>query len=338
MKKVNVEDAVGMTLCHDVTVIKDGYKGPLFKRGHIIEESDIPQLLDIGKHHIFVWEENAGEVHEEDCALRMAAMAPVENAHYNGPSEGKVTLISDERGLFRVDTALLKAVNSVPDITVSALPDHYPVEAGRRIASMRIIPLVTKEENIAAAEALCKGKKLFRLLPYKHMKAGVIITGSEVYSGRIKDKFEAVARDRLGAYPCDILGVEICDDDLEMITSAAKKFLGEGADLLVFHGGMSVDPDDLTPTAIRTLGADIVTYGVPAQPGNMSLAAYLDGVTILGVPSSAISNRTSMFDVMLPQVFSGERFTKDELTNLGNGGLCQQCETCRFPNCTFGKY
>ena len=338
MKKLAVEDAVGMTLCHDVTVIKDGYKGPLFKRGHVIEAADIPQLLDIGKHHIYVWEENAGEVHEEDCALRMAAMAPAENAHYNGPSEGKVTLIADADGMFRTDTALLKKLNSIGDITITALPDHYPVKAGSRIASMRIVPLVTKEANMAQAEALCAEKRLFRLLPYRPMKAGVIITGSEVYSGRIKDKFEAVARDRLGAYPCEIIGVTICDDDLDMITDAAKKFLDAGADLLVFHGGMSVDPDDLTPTAIRSLGAEIVTYGVPAQPGNMSLIAYLGGVTILGVPSSAISNRTSMFDVVLPQVFSGERFTKDELMNLGNGSLCQQCKECHFPNCTFGKY
>ncbi len=338
MKKVAVENAVGMTLCHDVTVIKDGYKGPLFKRGHVIEEADIPQFLDIGKHHIFVWEENAGEVHEEDCALRMAAMAPTENAHYNGPSEGKVTLIADADGMFRTDTALLKQLNSIGDITITALPDHYPVKAGARAASMRIVPLVTKEENIAQAEALCAGKQLFRLLPYKPLRVGIIITGSEVYSGRIKDKFEAVARARLGAYPCEILGVTICDDDLAMLSGAAQKYLDAGADLLVFHGGMSVDPDDLTPTAIRALGAEIVTYGVPAQPGNMSLVAYLGGVTILGVPSSAISNRTSMFDVMLPQVFAGERFTKDELMNLGNGSLCQQCETCHFPNCTFGKY
>ena len=338
MKKIAVENAVGMTLCHDVTAIVDGFKGPLFKRGHVISADDVPRLLNIGKTHLFVWEENAGEVHEEDCALRFAAMAPVEGAHYNGPSEGKVTLIADRRGMFRADTALQKQLNSIPDVTVTSLPDHYPVEAGARLASMRIIPLVTREENIAQAEALCAGKQLFRLLPYRPMRAAIIITGSEVYSGRIRDKFEAVARARLAKYPCEIVSAAICDDDMDMLRGASDSALAAGADLIVFHGGMSVDPDDLTPTAIRALGAEIVSYGVPAQPGNMSLVAYLGGVTILGVPSSAISNRTSMFDVVLPQVFAGERFTKDDLTNLGNGGLCQQCETCTFPNCTFGKY
>ena len=81
MRKVRVEDAVGMTLCHDITAMRDGFKGAAFKRGHIIKEEDISELLNLGKRTIFVWEENSGEIHEEDAALRMAAMAPVEGTH-----------------------------------------------------------------------------------------------------------------------------------------------------------------------------------------------------------------------------------------------------------------
>ena len=76
MKKINVENAVGMTLCHDITAMRDGFKGAAFKRGHVITEEDIPKLLDLGKRTVFIWEDNAGEIHEEDAALRMAAMAP----------------------------------------------------------------------------------------------------------------------------------------------------------------------------------------------------------------------------------------------------------------------
>ena len=338
MKKISVENAVGMTLCHDITAMRDGFKGALFKRGHVIVEEDIPTLLDIGKKTIFVWEENAGEIHEEDAALRMAAMAPVELAHYTGPSEGKMQLMADQRGMFRVDVELQRQLNSIGDITITSLPDHYPVEAGARIASMRIVPLVTQEEQIIQAEKLCEGKKLFDLRPYTEMKVGIIITGSEIYSGRIKDKFEGVARKKLEQYPAEILGVTICDDELDMLVSAAKVFLDQGADLLIFSGGMSVDPDDLTPTAIRTLGADVVTHGVPSQPGNMTLVAYLGDVAVLGVPGAAISSPTTMFDVLLPQVFTGDKLTKADLIKLGDGGLCQQCKPCHFPNCTFGRY
>lgn len=338
MKKINVENAVGLELCHDITAMRDGFKGAAFKRGHIIEEEDIPKLLDLGKRTVFVWEANAGEIHEEDCALRMAAMAPVEGAHYTGPSEGKVLLFADRRGMFRVNTRLLEEINSIGDITISTLPDHFPVEEGARLASMRIVPLVTREEQIIKAEQLCSAEKLLDLRPYKPRKLGVVITGSEIYSGRIKDKFEPVVRSKMSKYPCDILGVSICDDQLEMIEAAARKYLDMGADLLIFTGGMSVDPDDLTPSAIRSLGAEIISHGLPAQPGNMTLVAYLGDTAILGVPGAAISLPTTMFDVLLPQIFAGDKFTKQDLIRMGDGGLCQMCKSCHFPNCSFGRY
>lgn len=338
MKKVSIEDAIGMELCHDITEMEDGFKGAAFKRGHIIREEDIPHLLDIGKRTIFVWESNAGEIHEEDCALRMAAMAPVPQAHYTEPSEGKVLLFADQRGLFRVNRHLLNQLNSIGDITISTLPDHYPVEVGARLASMRIVPLVTQEAQIIEAERLCSQENLLELHPYQHKKIGVIITGSEVYSGRIKDKFEPVVRAKMKQYPSEIIGVSICDDNLDMIIDAARTHLKNGADFLIFTGGMSVDPDDLTPTAIRQLGAEIVTHGVPSQPGNMTLVAYLDDIPVLGVPGAAISLPTTIFDVLLPQIFAGDKITKEELIGLGDGGLCQMCKTCHWPNCTFGRY
>ncbi len=338
MKKIRVQDAVGMELCHDITEMKDGFKGAAFRRGHIIRPEDISHMLDIGKQTVFVWEETAGEIHEDDCARRMAAMAPVAGAHYTEPSEGKVLLFADQRGFFRVNTRLQKAINSIGDITISTLPDHYPVEVGARLASMRIVPLVTQEQQILDAEAMCAGEALLELLPYRTKKLGVIITGSEVYHGRIQDRFEAVVRDKMRQYPCEILGVTFCDDDLEMIAGAARTHLDQGADFLIFTGGMSVDPDDLTPTAIRQLGADIVTHGVPAQPGNMTLVAYLGEIPILGVPGAAISLPTTIFDVLLPQIFAGQRITREELINLGDGGLCQMCNGCHWPNCTFGRY
>ena len=338
MKKVKVQDAIGMTLCHDITAMVDGFKGAAFKRGHVITQEDIPKLLDIGKQHVFIWEENAGEIHEEDAARRLSQMTTVNGAHYGSISEGKVQLFADQDGMFRVDKALLAAVNRIGDITITTLPDHYPVKAGDRLASMRIVPLVTEERQIAEAEALCADKQLYDLRPFKPLKVGIIITGSEIYHGRIKDKFERVARAKLAHYPAEILGVHVCDDELDMIVGAGRALLAEGAELLIFSGGMSVDPDDLTPSAIREMGAEIVSYGVPSQPGNMTLVAYLDQAALLGVPGAAISRPTTMFDVLLPQIFCGHPLTKDDLIRLGEGGLCQICDNCHFPNCTFGRY
>ena len=273
MKKIRVQDAVGMELCHDITEMKDGFKGAAFKRGHIILQEDIEHMLRIGKEHVFIWEEQAGEVHEDDCARRMAAMAPVAGAHYTGPSEGKMLLFANRSGMFRINRLLLNKIKSIGHITICTLPDHFPVEAGDRLASMRIVPLVTREEQIREGEALCAKEKLMDLRPYKKRKVGVVITGSEVYHGRIQDKFEPVIRAKMQQHPSEIVGITLCEDRLEMILNAAREHLQNGADLLVFTGGMSIDPDDLTPAAIRQLGAEIVSYGVPSQPGNMTLVA-----------------------------------------------------------------
>ncbi len=338
MRRIRVEDAVGMALCHDVTAMYPGFKGPLFKRGHVIEEKDIKLLLDIGKKTIYAGELPDGMVHEEDCALRMAAMAPVENAHYEGPSEGKVLLISDICGMFRVNTELLSRINSIGDITITTLPDHYRVEKGNRLASMRIVPLFTGEDKIRQAEEMCRDERLLDLIPYKEKRAGVIITGSEVYNGRIEDRFQPVVRKKLSYYPGSILDITICDDDMDMIMGAARELLDKGADILIFTGGMSVDPDDLTPGAIKKLGADIISYGIPAQPGNMTLVAYLGDRALLGIPGAAISRPATMFDVLLPQIYAGIRFGKEDLIRIAEGGLCQMCEQCHYPNCTFGRY
>lgn len=228
MRKIRVEDAVGMKLCHDLTEMKDGFKGPAFKRGHVIREEDIPRMLNLGKRMVYIWEENAGEVHEEEAARRMAAMVPVEGAHYTEPSEGKVLLIADREGMLRVRRELLQEMNRIGDLTISTLPDHYPVRKGMRLASMRIVPLVTREEQLVRAEELCAGQKMIQLLPYQPRKVGIIITGSEIYHGRIQDKFEAIARKKLAQYPGTVVGAKICDDNLEMLAGAAKELLNQG--------------------------------------------------------------------------------------------------------------
>ena len=338
MRTIKVEDAVGVTLCHDITAMRTGFKGVAFPKGHVVTEEDIPKLLDIGKKTIFVWEDKDGMIHENDAAERLSRLSDVDGAHYVGPSEGKMMLKADKPGMFRVDKALLEQINRIGEITISCLPDHYPAQVGDLLASMRVVPLVVEDWQIRDAERLAAGKQLFRLLPYHRKKVGILITGSEVYTGRIQDKFEAVARKKLESYPAEIIGVELCDDDTVMIAQKAQAFIDQGADLLLFSGGMSVDPDDVTPLAIKELGADIICYGVPSQPGNMSLLAYKGGVTLLGVPGAAMALPTTVFDVVLPQIFAGVRFTLEELKRLGDGGLCQFCNECHYPNCTFGRY
>ncbi|ADY57347.1 molybdopterin binding domain protein [Syntrophobotulus glycolicus DSM 8271] len=339
MKKVRVEDAVGMELCHDITRIVPGqFKGVLYPRGHRIRNEDIAELRKAGKEHIFVWEENAGEIHEDEAAVRIARAIMGPNTEFEQPREGKTMLKSMAKGLLRIDRSLLKRINSMENITIAARPDYFIVKQGDKLAGARIIPLVIKEKSILALEELCRTEgPVFEVKPYRQLKAGLVITGNEVYEGLIEDKFGPLLEEKLADYEADLIGKAYCPDDTGLISRSIKELLKAGADLIILTGGMSVDPDDLTPVAIRDSGAEVVTYGTPVQPGNMFMLAYLGNTALAGVPGGAIFSRTSLLDIVLPRIFSGEKMTREDFVIMGEGGLCNGCASCSYPNCYFGR-
>ena len=221
MRKIKVEEAVGQTLCHDMTaILENGYKGVRFKRGHLISEEDIPVLKDMGKDHIFVWEPDANEVHEEDAARILSEAMCGDHVVKSAPSEGKIGFTSDVKGLVCIDVDALRKINQVPDYTVALVPDGFPVEAGGRLGGARIVPLVTAQENVDRAETIAKNAfPVLTVKPYGKKKAAMIITGSEIYYGRIQDAFEPILRKKLEAFDAEVLGVTKCPDDTEMILS-----------------------------------------------------------------------------------------------------------------------
>ncbi len=338
MKKIRVQYAVGQTLCHDMTAILDnGFKGVKFKRGHVITEEDIPELLKIGKDHIFIWEPDADEVHEDDAARALAEVMFGPGLTVTGPSEGKMQAAAAEDGVFCLDTDALREINSVPDYTVASLPAYMPVKAGQKLCGARIVPLVTKRENVEAVVRIAReNAPVMSVKPYRKLKAGVVITGSEVYYGRIKDAFEPILTKKLNDFDADILGFTKCPDDLAAIRAAIDAFLARGAELILLTGGMSVDPDDLTPTAMRETGARVVTQGYPMQPGNMLTVAYLGGTALIGVPGASIHSKITSLDVFLPRVFAGIEIKAEDVAAFGNGGFCMGCEKCTWPVCYFG--
>lgn len=339
MEKIAVQDAVGTILCQDITKIIPGeFKGRAFKKGHVIREEDVETLLNLGKEHIYVWAPEPGEIHENDAALRLAEATAGQNISFGEPNEGKCSLTAEVKGLFKVNSQLLYEINLVDMVSIASLPTNFPVEKDQKLAGARVIPLVVPEEQVLQVEKLCREQgAAFQVKPYHKLKAGIITTGSEVYKGRIEDKFGPVMKEKIAAFESELLGHVLCDDDLDMIESSIHNFVNQGADLIILTGGMSVDPDDLTPGAIKKSGARIVTYGVPAQPGNMFLCAYLGKTVLVGVPGCAMFNRTTVLDVVLPRIFAGEELVKADFIKMGEGGLCSACKECTYPQCYFGR-
>ena len=339
MKKIPVEKAVGMMLCHDITQIIPGkFKGPAFRRGHIVQKDDIEKLKKIGKEYLYVWLPKEGEIHEDEASLRISKAVTGENIELTEAIEGKITLKSLTRGLFKVKSELLYEINSMGNITIPCLPNNFKVEEGQGLSGVRIVPLTIQEEKIKQIEELCQKKgAVFSVKKYKKLKVAIITTGNEVYKGLIRDGFGPVLREKFSYFGAELQGQTFCPDNIEEIKKAILQFRKQGADLIALSGGMSVDPDDLTPGAIRESGAKVITYGVPVQPGNMFMLAYLGKTTLIGIPGASLFYKNTILDIVLPRIFIGDILTKRDFVKMGEGGFCSTCSVCHYPYCYFGR-
>lgn len=337
MKLIETKKAVGTVLCHDITKIVPGeFKGAAFKKGHIVREEDIPELLKLGKDHLFVWEKEEGTLHENEAAERIKNHVGGEGLTFGTVKEGKIDFFAEKDGLVSIDVEELLKANSIGEIIISTIHNNTPVKKGEKIAGTRIIPLVIDEEKIKKLETDCKGQ-IISVKEINPKKTAVITTGNEVFYGRIEDKFGPVIKSKMGEYGCEVISQVFSPDDKEVIKNNVLKALESEAELIICTGGMSVDPDDMTPAAIKEAGGELVTYGSPVLPGAMLLIAYKNGKTILGLPGCVMYSKRTVFDLILPRVLADQKLTFEDIARYGHGGLCLDCKICHFPHCSFGK-
>lgn len=338
MKEIAVEKAAGTVLAHDLTQIIPGeYKGPRFKKGHVITEEDIPVLLSMGKKHLYVLEKDDTDVHENDAAFRIASKAAGHGIRLTEPSEGKIELLADIDGLLKIDRERLYRLVSQDEIMFASIHDNIVVRKDEKLAGTRIIPLFVAEDVMKKAENELAAGPIIEIIPLKEMRVGVVTTGSEVYSGLIEDAFGPVLVKKFSALGSKVEKQLFADDDDEMIADCIRQLVAEGMDIIGITGGMSVDPDDRTPSGIRKAGGHVVSYGAPVLPGAMFMLSYIGDVPVVGLPGCVMYSRTSIFDLIIPRLLAGERITKADINKLAVGGLCLNCKECTYPVCGFGK-
>ncbi|EGW38194.1 molybdopterin-binding protein [Desulfosporosinus sp. OT] len=340
MEKIKVKDSVGAVLIHDMTQIIPGViKGPRFRKGHIVREEDIPVLLSMGKEHVYVWDPTPGQIHENEAAERLAQAVSGSGLIFDEPKEGKVTITAAHDGLLYASEDGIWALNDLENIILATLHNYYPVKKGDKVAGTRVVPLMIDEKVILDAERIAQtfSNSILDVRPLKQLKVGIVTTGSEVYHGRIKDKFGPVLRTKITDWGSVVIGQSFANDEISLIQTCIQDHLNQGAEMILVSGGMSVDPDDVTPTAIKEMGAKLITYGAPVLPGAMFLLAYIGDVPIMGLPGCVMYSKTTVFDLIVPRLLTGERLTRRDITKLGLGGLCLDCPVCTYPRCSFGK-
>ncbi|HOP39701.1 MAG TPA: molybdopterin-binding protein [Geobacteraceae bacterium] len=339
VRNIPVQEAVGEILAHDITRIAPGeFKGRAFKKGHKIVEEDVPNLMNLGKNTICILDLEQGYVHEDDAALRIATAASGRGIELTEAVEGKVKMVSSCNGLLKVNVKGLHKLNSIEQIVVATLHSNQQVTKDTPVAGTRIIPLFTEEKRVLDVENYCgEFFPVVEVVPFRPVRVGLVTTGSEVYHGRIKDKFGPVVRDKFAAMGSEVFRQIIVPDDVPTIIRSIQELLDQGAEMIICSGGMSVDPDDRTPASIRGVGGEVITYGSPTFPGSMFMLSYLGAVPIIGLPGCAMYHKATIFDLIVPRILAGDRISRDDIVALGHGGYCFSCTECRYPSCSFGK-
>ncbi len=329
-KIVKVEEAVGEILLHDITaVVPDkGIKGRIFKKGHIIREEDVARLKDVGKDHIYVFELGADEIHEDDAARMLAEALAGENTEAGTePKEGKIDIKSTIHGVCKIDVERLFAFNSIGEPSCPTIYNNTVVQPGDKLAGVRIISLTAPRSEVEEAVKIAEGG-IMKVVPFTPKKAGLIITGNEVYHGRIKDKFYDKLLPKLAELQCEIAEKVILPDDQARIRDQIVDFAAK-YDLVILTGGTSVDPDDVTYKALKDAGVENFIRGNPIQPGNMLTMGWIDDTPVAAVPAAAIFFKWTAFDLWLPRFLIGEKISKEEVLARAHGGLLQSIKEIR---------
>lgn len=339
-KTIPVDQAVGMVLPHDVTEIRPGdFKGRAFKKGHIIRKEDVEHLKRLGKDHIYVLRLDENQIHENEAAEILAAAIAGQGVSIEGePNEGKINLIAEHDGLLKIRIEALFQFNFLGEVMCATLHNNTPVTKGEKIAATRLIPLIGDRELVSEAAGIAESAEgLVSVLPIRPAKAGLVITGNEVFHGRIKDAFEPILRRKLTALGSEVIMVRFAPDNAEIIAKEIHTCLEAGANLIITSGGMSVDPDDVTRAGIALAGASNIVYGTPILPGAMFLSATIGHTPVLGLPACGMFESITVFDLVLPRILTGESINRRTIAAMGHGGLCRRCKTCVFPECGFGR-
>ena len=327
MKKINVRNAEGYELCHDITQILPGeFKGAKFLRGHIIRKEDIEVLISLGKENIFVREEEDKEknlIHENDAAMFIVEKLNLDKEFFeiSDIREGKINITAKEDGILKIDINTLNKINKIGEIILVTKYNNSYIKKGETVAATRVIPLLIEKSQLDEMKEIVKDRNVLTFKKIdKNKKLALITTGNEVYNGIIKDKSKEALLKKYKKYELNDMEQVFSPDDKDTIKKYIKKFENE-KDIIMCTGGMSIDPDDVTPSAIRESNWEIVTYGTPVLPGAMFMLAYKGEKVLIGLPGGVVFSEKTVFDVLLPRILANDRITRQEIIEMGHGGL-----------------
>lgn len=321
------DNLVGAVVTRELRVGKDR-----FRKGHILTRDDIPMLAKAAEpiHAVIL---DPDEIHENEAGVRLARMIRGDGVMQRDPVQSRVNVVATRKGLVRVNSEALLALNLRPEIGVFTVPDWLPVVAGKIVAGAKIAPVTIAASTLdaLARELDALREPVIRVAPFLPVRAGVVVT--EGLIERIRDRFERTVCEKIGWYGGDVVRFIYVADEAEAVAGAMRELLDEGAEMLLAAGGHMMDPLDATQRALPLIGARLVRKGAPAHPGSMFWLGHLDegDVPIVSLASCSMYSRSTVADLVLPRLMTGERVTSADIATIGYGGLLDRDMGWRFP-------
>lgn len=317
---VPLEDAEGAIAGHSVR-----HASGVIKKGTRLSPEHIRLLRAAGISEVVAARLEPGDADENEAARAVAEFLRGDNVRLDAAFTGRCNLHAERAGLFRVDRAAIDALNRLdPGLTVATLPEFSPVEAGRMVATVKIIPFAVPKSVIEAAREIAEGTPL-SVAPWRPLKVGLAATILPGLKPSVMDKTRRILEERLRPAGATLIGEERVPHEAPPLAEALAALPRQGAELVIVFGASAIaDVDDVIPAAIRQAGGKVVHLGMPVDPGNLLLLGDLDGRPVLGAPGCARSPAENGFDWVLNRLLAGVEVTPDDITGMGVGGLLME--------------
>jgi molybdenum cofactor cytidylyltransferase len=317
---VLIDDAEGAIAAHSVR-----HASGLLKKGTRLTAEHIEKLRAGGVAEVIAARLEPGDMHEDAAARHVAEVLKGENIRLDEAGTGRCNLYAERAGLFYVDREAIDALNRLdPGLTVATLSAFAPVEAGRMVATVKIIPFALPGSVIARAEEF-RSRPVLSIAGWHPLKVGVAATTLPGLKPSVMDKTRRILDDRLRPAGASVIAEARVPHDVASLSSALATLRDSGAELLVAFGASAItDENDVIPESIRRAGGKVVHFGMPVDPGNLLLIGEIDGKPVLGAPGCARSPAENGFDWVLNRLLAGLEVTAKDVTGMGVGGLLME--------------
>jgi hypothetical protein len=320
---------VGAVLARDLTV-----GGARWSKGRRLSADDLLALASADPNGpVTVLVPDAGELHEDEAGLRLAAAVAGPGLVVRGPSQSRVDLLAERAGVANVRIGDLERLNRIDPLEVFTVFDGQVVEAGDLVASVKVAPHLVEAAVVDEGARLADfgSRPLVWVAPFIPSRVGVIV--KESVRATARERFEASVLAKVEGLGSTIAAIRYVEDDPDAVESAMAGFVRgpDAVDLILTAGAASTDPLDACFVAIATLGGRVVRRGVPAHPGSMLWLARIGRTAILGLPTCGAYSKATAADLLLPRLLSGEPASERTVAKLGHGGILTRSQRFRFP-------